>query len=301
MITYSCFVWWILLFGTTIYCTDDCGDENYSTFDDYGDEKFASNDDYGDEKCPSINDCHPFNGLKGSYVNLYPLIAFPLFSCIITFIVEPLHAYHRHVGLSARHAVLPINFTPTPVATMQDLVDRIARTGPTIVAGVMQETSYEVRKGNRLSFWGLAGWEQFQYKTWAMAETPPPYFHPDQETFFAFKTLEEVFSYNKPLVTKTTLEVSPANDETKMKYDKWVSDTTEGIKEAHKANMIKGKTRDFTESLVTDEALRDNHAPNRLVPSIQLPSLVTNHQDHQEMQEASSRFVYGHMMEAKTR
>ena len=168
MITYSCFVWWILLFGKTIYCTDDCEDENYSTFDDYGDEKFASNDDYGDEKCPSINDCHPFNGLKGSYVNLYPLIAFPLFSCIITFIVEPLHAYHRHVGLSARHAVLPINFTPTPVATMQDLVDRIARTGPTIVAGVMQETSYEVRKGNRLSFWGLAGWEQFQYKTWAM-------------------------------------------------------------------------------------------------------------------------------------
>ena len=46
------------------------------------------------------------------------------------------------------HAVLPIDFTPTPVETMRDLINRIVTTGPTITAGIVEETSYTTHKGN---------------------------------------------------------------------------------------------------------------------------------------------------------
>lgn len=228
------------------------------------------------------------------------MILVPLFSFLVTFILEPIHAYRCGVGMSENHAVLPIDLSPTPVETVRELINRVVRTGPTITAGVVEETAYTENRGNRTSIWGILGWEQFPYHTWSMSETPHPYFHQDQDFFFKFKDLEEVFSCQGPLIIKTSLEVSPANHQTKMKHEDWISATTAQIKtNANLKEYI--RTKDFTEEMVTDEMLWDDHSPNRLVPSIQLPSLVTNHAAYENMVLESSRFVYGHMMEVKER
>jgi len=277
--SYSLIIMFIVLFGTDRYCTLECEDD-----------------------CSSDYSCSPWGGLENTYINVGALIIVPLVSFGITFILEPIHAYRCGLGMSENHAVLPIEFTATPVETMRDMINRIVATGPTVTAGVMFETAYTTFRGNRTSIWGLLGWEQFTYKTWSMTGSPPPYFHKDQDCFFKFKDLEEVFSYQGPLIIKTSLEVLPANDQTKMKHENWISSTQAQIRENEKGYLGENTlSKDFTEEMVTDEALWDDHSPNRLVPSIQLPSLVTNKVAFDTMVEESSRFVYGNMMEAKER
>ena len=89
-------------------------------------------------------------------------------------------------------------------------------------------------KGNRTSFWKLAGWDQFPYKSWVNLQQPHPYFHEGHHNQYPllhqlivdeleagkcrrgdcginFSDLDEVFFYSGPLVIKTTLDVLPAN------------------------------------------------------------------------------------------
>ena len=87
-----------------------------------------------------------------------------------------------------------------------------------------------------------------------------------------------------------------------MRHEDWISSTTARIIENERDHLNKTtRTKDFTEEMVTDEALWDDHSPNHLLPSIQLPSLLTNKVAYDTMVEESSRFVYGNMMEAKER
>ena len=277
--SYSLLCWFIILFATDIYCSDECEDD----------------------ECESVTDCSPLGGLETSTLNTVGIIVLPIFSFVTTFIVETILAYGFGLGLGENHRALPIFFTPTPAETVRELINRIVATGPTITAGVVEETAFLQRKGDRTSIWGLVGWDQFPYHTWAMTETPHPHFHSKQDCFFKFKDLEEVFAYQGPLIIKATLDVTAENEETKKKHDEWVSTTTARIKE--NANLHEDKkTKDFTEETVTDAKLWDDHAPNHLIPSIQLPSLLTNHTAYENMAQESSKFVSGNMMmEAKQR
>jgi hypothetical protein len=276
MTTYHLITWFFILVGTDIYCPQDC--VGYC--------------------------CSPSGALENTYLNVFIMFILPLISFLTTCFVEPYHAYRCGCGLSENKKDLPIDFIPTGVDTMKDLINRIVAAGPTITAGVVQETHHTLIKKTvssvRKSWWRLTGWEQFKYHTWAMTDTPYPYFHEDQDCFFNFKDLEEVFSHRKPLVIKTTLDIAPANDQTKMKHEDWISATTTQIK----ANACLDEdilTKDFTEEMVTDEDLWDSHSPKENVPSIQLPSLVTNHAAYEHMVAESDTPVFENMMVAESK
>ena len=61
--------------------------------------------------------------------------------------------------------VLSIDFTPTLVETLRELINRITTTGPTMTAGIVEETADTdtSHKSNSISLWVLKGWEQFKY------------------------------------------------------------------------------------------------------------------------------------------
>jgi len=164
-------------------------------------------------------------------------------------------------------------FEPTTAADFRHILDRIQATGPSLAAGLMVETRTFQVKYNKTSYWGLVDWATFPYRSWANINTPHPYFHKYQDRHFNFEDLEDVFNFPKAVIIKTTLEIVPANEETKEKYEKWKTATQNRI---HAGQARPGRpTRKFVEELVTDEKLAHSHAPDTLVPSIQLPSLVT--------------------------
>ena len=102
--------------------------------------------------------------------------------------------------------------------------------------------------------------------------------------------LEDVFNYPDPLVIKTTIDIDPANEKTKEKYENWKKETTERFTEKYKGTR---DTKGFVEEMVVDEkSLSKEFNPNYLIPSIQIPSLVTNQTEH---------MLYHHMMEARER
>ena len=99
----------------------------------------------------------------GKHLFEYFCIVFlPGVSFLTTFFVEPYHAYRCGCGLSENKKDLPIDFIPTGVDTMKDLINRIVAAGPTITAGVVQETHHTLLKGDRKSWWRFTGWEQFK-------------------------------------------------------------------------------------------------------------------------------------------
>ena len=155
----------------------------------------------------------------------------------------------------------------------------------------MHETrAIQGKNGNKSSWWGLDNWEQFPYLTWENLPQSKSYFHEKQDRKFGFEDLDDVFRYPNPLVIKTTLEVVPANEMTKEKYENWKKETIDRFTKNTKSTR---DTKEFVEEMVTDEKRLDmGHNPNPLIPSIQIPSLVTNQTED---------FLYHYFMEAKER
>ena len=146
------------------------------------------------------------------------------------------------------------------------------------------------KHGTKTSWWGLDNWEQFPYLTWGNLIQSQSHFHEKQDCRFGFEDLEDVFSYPNPVVIKTTLDVVPANEKTKEKYENWKRETIGRIIKNTKSTR---DTKEFVEEMVTDEKRLDKgHNPNPLIPSIQIPSLVTNQTED---------YLYHYFMEAKER
>jgi len=243
-------------------------------------------------------DWWPFGGLQGGSVAF--MIIGPLLSLLGAIVFEPALAWSWTCGCTDSKQPLPIQFDSTSEEEFREIIAQIQDTGPTLTAGVAVEYAAITNKGNRTSFWRLAGWEQFPYKSWVNLQQPHPYFHQDELEAGEFRTgdcrvnfsdLEEVFSCPGPLVIKTTLDVLPANDETAEKYQAWTL-TTQTQMIAQAAATTTRITQEFTEEMVTVERLFDDHCPNHLIPSLQLPSLVTNQTEN---------MLYSHMMEARDR
>lgn len=249
--SWSWVIWFIIIFGTDLVCTENCS-------------LFKSAKD---------------GGLGGWGAGIVILI---IISFLFTFIFDIPY------GLCDVSSSL---FETTPMGEFQDILNRINNTGPTLTAGVMVEThtTSNVKTGVKTSFWGLVSWEQFPYLTWTNLSTPHPYFHVDQECMFNFEDLKNGFSYPKPLVIKTTLDVLAANEKTKEKYNNWKAATIHRITQGHQTER---EMKEFVEEMVTDESLYNNHDPNHLIPSLQLPSLVTSQTEN---------MLYHHMMEARDR
>ena len=173
----------------------------------------------------------------------------------------------------------------------QGIIERIINTGPTLTAGLMHETrAWHGKNGTKTSWWGLDDWEQFPYLTWGNLIQSQSYFHEKQDWRFNFKDLDDVFSYPNPLVIKTTLDIIPANEKTKEKYENWKKETVDRMTKNTKSTR---DTKGFVEEMVTDEkCLEKGHKPNNLIPSIQIPSLVTNQTED---------YLYHYFMEAKER
>merc|ERR1719209_1398733 len=109
-------------------------------------------------------------------------------------------------------------------------------------------------------------------------------------------TSRVVFSSSGPVVIKTTLDVIPANEATVAKYSEWT--TILQYELSQNAGTGRKPLQGFTEEMVTVDRLRDDHCPNQLLPSLQLPSLVTNQdQDHCKR----IHMEWGHLMEARDR
>ena len=112
--------------------------------------------------------------------------------------------------------------------------------------------------------------EQFQYLSWTNDETPS--FDP---TNSSFNSVEEVFTSDKPILVKTSVDISPANEETLKDYFEWSYDTGNRIMAAHR-ELSRNPSHVFIEEVVTDNlVIQNDHQPSRLVPSVQLPSLVS--------------------------
>jgi len=221
------------------------------------------------------------------------MVGGPVMSFILAIVIEPIHAWSFNYGCTDADQPLPIQFDPTYEEEFRDIIKQIQDTGPTLTGGVVVERDSFTIKGNRTSFWELGGWEQFEYKSWVNLRQPHPYFHQDEleagecrigDCRHNFSDLDEVFSHTGPLVIKTTLDVVPANDATEEKYKTWFLDTV--------TQMAVG--RPFIEEMVTVERLADEHCPNQLIPSLQLPSLVTT-------QTRDLRYGGMLMMEARDR
>ena len=145
--TWSLALWSIILFGTSIYCDEDCV---------------------------------PFGGLKETG-NIMALILLTILCPLLSIVFEPAHAFGWGCGCTENPPPMPIDLNPTPVETMRDIIKRIETTGPTLTAGVVKETHAITNKNNRTSFWALVDWDQFPYHAWAMNMTPYPYFHEEQD------------------------------------------------------------------------------------------------------------------------
>ena len=190
------------------------------------------------------------------------------------------------------HKVLGHNFIPQ-ISILSDefqgIIERIINTGPTLTAGLMHEThAFHGHHGAKTSWWGLDDWEQFPYLAWGNIIHSQSHFHEEQDWRFNFEDLEDVFSYPNPLVMKTTLDIVPANEKTQEKYEIWKKETINKVTLNCKST---NDTKEFVEEMVTDEISLDNgHNPNTLIPSIQIPSLVTNQTNNQ---------FYHHLMEAR--
>lgn len=236
--------------------------------------------------CPE-QEWWPFGGLQGETAAFMTLGS--VMSFILAVVFEPMHAWSFTCGLSdSEHQPLPIEFDATSVEEFRDTIAQIQDTGPTLIAGVVVEHDSFKIKQSRTSFWGLGGWEQFPYKSWVNLRQPHPYFHQDELEAGNFHDLDDVFSHPGPLLIKTTLDVLPANDITAEKYKSWILSTHDKMV----AEFIPARLKRFTEEMVTVERLFDEHRPNRLSPSLQLPSLVT---------KETENLFYSHMMEARDR
>lgn len=251
--SYSWIFWLIIIFGTNLICTKDCSPFVHA--------------DYG--------------GFAGEYSSVVVIILI-IISFMFTFIFDMAYSL----------CDIPSSlFEPMPAGDFRDILDRIQAAGPSLTAGLMVETSSISNKGNKTSWWGRVDWASFPYRSWANINTPHPYFHDDQDCQFNFEDLEEVFNYPKAVIIKTTLDVVPANEQTKENYESWKTATIRRITTEH-SNESGRDTKEFVEELVTDEKLASSHEPNHLIPSIQLPALVTNQAEH---------MLYSHMMEARDR
>ena len=281
LICYTSAIWYVVLLGTDLYCPDDC---------------------VATEECSKPEECRHFGGLNRSWTNMIALVLAPIFAFACTLILEPLYAF-RCTACSKKHAFLPIDFEPTPVSEMRDLIRRIEKTGPTLVAGVVEETGcIKNQNGGKTRYWGLVAWDQFRYDSWAMKDTLYPYFDKEQDRDFAFSDLEEVFGHSGPVIIKASLDVEASNERTRQKYEAWRQRTTGGIKGEAKEHSSK-KLKKFYENLVTDDPLWDWHTPNRFLPSIQLPSLLTTKESLDDMEDRSEAIgISNHnMMIAKHR
>jgi len=212
-------------------------------------------------------------------------VCFMIIGPSVSFLVllaEPFHAWScGYIGYSDVKQPLPIMFDSSSRAEFKQLVDLIQETGPTLVAGaVMEAESYKVpgQTGQRISAWQLAGWDEFQYKSWVNLHQPHPYLHEDEleagkciisNCRHYFSDLEDALAFPGPLVVKSTLEVIPANDATAEEYRNWRRTYQRRLDW-----MADGGTKAFREEMVTVDWMGKSHSPSQMIPSIQLPSLV---------------------------
>ena len=110
LICYTSAIWYIILLGTDFYCPEVC--------------------DLNGTECSQPKECKRLNALSISGLNMSAIILGPMFAGAFTLILEPFYAF-RCTACSKKHAFLPIDFEPTPVSEMRDLIRRIEKTGPT--------------------------------------------------------------------------------------------------------------------------------------------------------------------------
>jgi len=207
-------------------------------------------------------------------------------------LIEPMYAWSYYMcDGSSQSQPLPIQLEPDDEWTVKDLISRIEATGPTLVAGAVEQTE-EIRTSRYTTrYWDLIGMEQFQYLSWSNDATP--YFDP---TNSSFKSLEEVFNSETPILVKASVEISPANEETSKEYFDWSYDTGNRIMRAHR-EISQNPAKSFLEEVVSDNlVMQDDHKPSRIVPSVQLPSLVS-----QKSKSDDSTINLDHCMIARNR